>query len=66
MDELVKQIVAKTGISQDQARMAVQTVAGFLKEKLPAPIAGQVDSVLAGNAPNLGDAGKSLGGLFGR
>jgi hypothetical protein len=65
MEELVKLIVAKTGISEEQARTAIQTVAGFLKERLPAPIAGQVDAVLAGSAPNLGDVGKSLGGLFG-
>ena len=34
MDELVKRITEKTGISEDQARSAVNTVAGFLKEKL--------------------------------
>ncbi len=66
MDELIKQVVARTGISEDQARTAVQTVAAFLKERLPAPLAGQVDAVLSGGTPNLGDMGKSLGGLFGR
>ncbi len=65
MDELVKQIVAKTGISEDQARAAVQVVAGYLKEKLPPPVAGQIDAVLSGQMPNLGDAGKTLGGIFG-
>ena len=38
MDELIKRITEKTGISEDQARSAVNTVSGFLKEKLPAPI----------------------------
>ncbi len=66
MDELVRQVVARTGITEEQARMAIQTVAGFLKEKLPAPVAGQVDAVLSGGSPNLGDMGKGLGGLFGR
>ncbi len=65
MDELIKQIVAKTGISEDQARTAVQMVTGFLKDKLPAPIAGQIDAVMSGSTPNLGDAGKTVGGLFG-
>ena len=35
MDELVKRITEKTGISEDQARSAVNMVAGLLKEKLP-------------------------------
>lgn len=60
MDELVKLVVQKTGISEDQARTAVATVLDFIKQRLPAPIAGQVDGVLN----NSGVAG-ALGGLFG-
>jgi uncharacterized protein (DUF2267 family) len=59
MDELVKLVVQKTGISEDQARQAVTTVIGFLKERLPAPIAAQVDGVI--NNPGVAGA---LGGLF--
>ena len=33
MDELIKRITEKTGISEDQARSAVNTVSTFLKEK---------------------------------
>lgn len=66
MDELIKQVTERTHISDDQARTAIQTVAGFLKERLPPQMAGQVDAVLSGSAPNLGDAAKGLGGLFGR
>lgn len=33
MDELVKLIVAKTGISQDQAKTAIDDVVNFLKLK---------------------------------
>jgi uncharacterized protein (DUF2267 family) len=72
MDELIQQIVAKTGISESQARTAVETVAGFLKERLPAPIAGHVDGALAGGAGAVGGlAGKAgdvigdLGSMFG-
>lgn len=60
MDELIKLVQQKTGISQDQARTAVTTVLNFLKERLPAPIAGQVDNVL--NNPGIAGA---VGGLFG-
>lgn len=68
MEELIKRITEKTGISEDQARSAVNTVAGFLREKLPAPIAGQVDNVLSGGGgmtDTLGDAAKKVGSMFG-
>jgi hypothetical protein len=64
MDELIKLVTQKTGISEEQARGAIETVVNFLKQKLPAPIAGQLDAILSGNAA--GDALKGLGGLFGK
>jgi uncharacterized protein (DUF2267 family) len=67
MDELVKQVVEKTGISESQARSAVETVVGFLKNRLPAPIAGQVDGALGAAGGAVGTiadkAGDVLGGL---
>lgn len=69
MDELVKRISEKTGISEDQARSAVTMVTGFLKEKLPAPIAGQIDNVLSGAGggitDSLGNAAAKVGNIFG-
>jgi len=65
MEELIKQVTAKTGISEDQARSAVTTVLGFLKDKLPAPIAGQIDNVVSGGAGSTaGDIASKVGGLF--
>jgi len=68
MDELVKRVSQKTGLSEEMAKTAVETVIGFLKEKLPAPIAGQIDSVLGGAGPakGAGDLAKGLGGILGR
>lgn len=63
MDQLVNLVSQKAGITQDQARAAVQTVLDFLKQKLPAPVASQIDGVLSGQMPDLG---KGLGGLFGK
>lgn len=63
MDQLIKMVSSKAGITEAQAKQAVETVLGFLKERLPAPIAGQVDSVLKGG--DLGDVAGSLGGMFG-
>ncbi|HUG47677.1 MAG TPA: hypothetical protein VMP67_04625 [Candidatus Limnocylindria bacterium] len=57
MDEIIKQIQQRTGISEEQARGAADTVIGFLKDRLPAPIAGQIDGILGG-----GGEGGALGG----
>ncbi len=78
MDELVELVSKKTGLPKEQAKMAVNVVVDFLKKKLPAPIAGQIDSVLSGkgvagavaNALDDGkldasDAANLLGGMFG-
>jgi hypothetical protein len=69
MDELIKQVVERTGISEQQARGAVDTVLGFLKARLPEPIAGQLDGLASGAgsaAGGLADkAGDLLGGLGG-
>ncbi len=70
MDEIVKQVAAKTGISEEQAKTAVTTVLGFLKTRLPAPIAGQIDGVLGGGGEGssatggLGDLASKAGSLF--
>ncbi len=63
MDELVKLVAQKTGLPEDKAKVAVETVVGFLKQKLPAPIASQIDGVLGGSAP--ADVARGISSLFG-
>ena len=66
MNELVNLIVQKTGISQENAQKAAQTAIDFVKTKLPAPIAGQVDAVLAGDMSGVaGQAADMLKGKLG-
>ena len=71
MEELVRQVVERTGISEAQAQTAVTTVLGFLKGRLPEPLAGHLDSFLGGAAGGAaagglgGAAGDVLGGLGG-
>lgn len=69
MDELIKKVAEKTGISEDQARTAVTTVLGFLKDKLPAPIAGQIENAIGGESSAGGgiggDIASKVGGLLG-
>lgn len=66
MEELVKQVATRTGISEDQARSAVNTVLSFLKDKLPAPIASQIDNVVSGGGEGggLGDIASKVGGFL--
>lgn len=65
MDELVKLVSEKTGISEDQAREAVKIVIGYLKDELPKPIAGQIDKALGGGSVDVEDLEKGLGGMLG-
>jgi hypothetical protein len=78
MDELIALITKKTGLPKEQAKMAVDVVLDFLKKKLPAPVAAQVESVLTGKGAvgavasalddgklDANDAANLLGGLLG-
>jgi hypothetical protein len=64
MEELVKQISAKTGLPEAQARQAAETAVAFIKSKLPEPMAAQLDTLLAGAGSAEGLKGM-LGGLMG-
>ena len=66
MDQLVALVVEKTGISEQAARQAVETVLQFLKGRLPAPLAAQIDSVLGGGGADAGSMLGGLGGLLGK
>ena len=69
MEELVKQVATRTGITEDQARTAVTTVIGFLKDKLPQPIGAHLDSFVGGGSTEtagggLGDLASKVGGML--
>ena len=72
MDELVELVMEKTGLPKDQAKQAVETVVDFLKDRLPDPIAKQVDAAVKNEAMMdqagqlLDEGAKGLGGLFGK
>lgn len=73
IDQLAQRISEKTGISEEQARTAAETAINFIKEKLPAPLAGQIDNYLGGSGGEgggdvMGQAQNALGnigGMFG-
>lgn len=68
MNELVNQIIEKTGIPADKAQQVLGVVAGYIKQKFP-QFGGQIDSVLgtSGEQPGnssgnpLSDLGSKLG-----
>jgi len=61
MEELVILVSQKTGLSKEISAEAVKIVVDFIKKKLPAPVAAQVDTVLGS-----GSAADALGSLFGK
>ena len=70
MSEIVDMVVQKTGLSQDVAQQAVDAVLSFVKGKLPASLAGELDNLVAGNASGIEGAAEGflkgkLGSLFG-
>lgn len=69
MNDLINQIVEKTGVPADKAQQVLNVVAGFIKQKFP-QFGGQIDSVLgtgggqSGNESGtnpLGELGSKLG-----
>jgi hypothetical protein len=64
-NELVKLVSSKTGLSEEMATLAVDTVIGFLKQKLPPEISGQLESLLSGQESSSGIVG-AVKGLFGK
>jgi hypothetical protein len=75
MKELIDQVVARAGISAEQAQGSIAAVIEFLKGKLPGPLASQLDKFVGGEEGG-GDEGESsnpldaakdaLGGFFGK
>ena len=63
MNDLIDLVAQKAGVSPEQAKAAVDTVVGYLKDKLPGPVADQLDGALDGRS--LGDAIKHLRAAMG-
>ncbi len=69
MDDLLKTVQEKTGLSLEQAQGAIDAVLDFVKDKLPAPIASQLEGLMGGGSDGdddgglmdkIGDMGKGL------
>ncbi|HET9825548.1 MAG TPA: hypothetical protein VFP87_09440 [Chitinophagaceae bacterium] len=68
MEELIKAVTQKVGISETQARSAVETIVSFLKDKMPGGIGSQVESFIKGKNSSVGNVVEGLkekaGGFF--
>mgnify|MGYP005845086035 CR=1 FL=1 len=62
--ELIRLVSERTGLPPETAKTAVDTVIGYLKERLPAPIASQIDGLLSSGGSQGGLPG-GLGDIFG-
>lgn len=63
MDELVDLIAANTSLNKKEAKVVAKLVVDYIKEKLPAPFASQIDSLLEGEGA-MGAAADLLGSLL--
>lgn len=64
MNELIQQLKSRVGLDEAKAQSAAETVIEFLKQRLPAPMASQLDSALSGDmAEGIKD---QIGGILGR
>lgn len=73
MDELITKITEGTGLPPEQAKRAAEAVLEFLKARIPAPIASNLDSILCGGVKTyearggmLGNATPELRSMFGK
>ena len=69
MDELVKLLTEKTGLADDKARIAVDVVVGFLKQRLPSSVGEQLNAIVSGTAgggltEKVKGIAESVGGVF--
>jgi hypothetical protein len=63
MNELIEQLKSRVGLDDNKAHSAAQTVLDFLKQRLPAPVASQLDSALSGGVEGIKD---QIGGVLGK
>lgn len=48
MDEIIQQLKSRVGLDETQAQSAAQTVIDYLKQRLPGPLASELDKVISG------------------
>jgi hypothetical protein len=69
MEAMIKAIADKTGVDPAMVAKVVPSVLEFIKDKLPEPLASQLDGLIDGDSADGGSMAdtlkKGLGGLLG-
>ena len=63
MNEIVERLTQQAGLSPEQAQKAIETIAGFVKEKFPM-LGGAVDQIFQPGGEG-GNSGSGFGGFGG-
>lgn len=67
MKELIKLVSQKTGLDEGKAKMTLEVIIGYFKEKLPAPVFSQIENTLGeGFAGKVGEFAKGVGSALGK
>ncbi len=65
MQELIKELVDKTGLSEEKAQQVAATALNFFKSKLPAGIADKLEGLVSGQSDVSSLSGSVEGGAEG-
>ncbi len=66
MDEIVHLVAQKTGFPEDKARQAVEVVIGYLKDRMPGPLAGGFNQFIGDIGNSESNSSGTLDRLFGK
>jgi hypothetical protein len=69
MNEIIQRLMDQTGLPEDKAMAAAETVMNFLKEKLPPSVSSQIETLMGGNTETTGVLSgmkTKMGEMFGR
>ncbi len=66
MEEIVHLVSQKTGLPEDKAREAAEVVIGYLKDRLPGPIAGGLNQFIGNVGNTESHTAGTLDRLFGK
>jgi len=61
-NDLIRSVADKIGVSEDKASTAVETVLSYVKNRLPQPVANQLDNVVGKSGP---EGGGGISGAMG-